>query len=134
MKYWFRILWFITTLFKQLIFVSSIFFMVKFFSGYLNLLPQTFTKWPRKVYIANFTLFLLLFCFVCFLGPYLQHVEVLWLGVASELQLPAYTTATATWDPSCVSDLHHSSPQPWILNPLSETRDQTLILVFTEPQ
>ena len=32
-------------------------------------------------------------------------MEVLRLGVESELQLPAYTTATATQGPSCVSDL-----------------------------
>ena len=31
-----------------------------------------------------------------FLGLHLQHVEIPWPGVKSELQLPAYTTATAT--------------------------------------
>ena len=31
------------------------------------------------------------------------------LGVQSELQLPAYATATAMWDLSHVFDLHHSS-------------------------
>ena len=45
------------------------------------------------------------------------------LGVTSELQLLAYTTATP--DGSCVSDLHHSSGKQRILNPLSEARDQT---------
>ena len=45
----------------------------------------------------------------CFLGPHPRHMEVLRLGVELELQLPAYTTATATRDPSCVWDLHHSS-------------------------
>ena len=39
------------------------------------------------------------FVFVCFLGPYPWHMEVARLGVESELQLPAYATATATWDP-----------------------------------
>ena len=43
-------------------------------------------------------LFLFVFCFV-FLGPHLQHTEVPRLGVKLELQLPAYATATATWDP-----------------------------------
>ena len=33
------------------------------------------------------------------LGPHLLHMEVPRLRVASELQLPAYTTATATPDP-----------------------------------
>ena len=34
----------------------------------------------------------------CFLGPHLQCMEVPRLGVELELQLLAYTTATATWD------------------------------------
>ena len=42
-----------------------------------------------------------------------------------ELQLLAYTTATAMQDPSRVCDLHHSSQQCWILNPVNEARDQT---------
>ena len=46
-------------------------------------------------------------------------MEVPGLGVQLELQLPAYTAATATPDPSRVCDLHQ------ILNPLSEVRDQT---------
>ena len=37
-----------------------------------------------------------LFIYFFFLGPHLQHMEVSRLGVESELQLPAYTTATAT--------------------------------------
>ena len=40
----------------------------------------------------------------------------------------AYTTGAATPDPSHVFDLHHSSWQHWILNPLSEARDWTCIL------
>ena len=55
-------------------------------------------------------------------------MEVPRLRVESELQMPAYTTATATPDPSFVCDLHHSSWQHWILNPLSKARDQTHIL------
>jgi len=47
----------------------------------------------------------------------------------SELQLPTYTTATATQDPNHVFDLHHSSRQRRIFNPLSEARDQTCIFV-----
>ena len=58
-------------------------------------------------------------------------MEVPRLGVESELQVLAYTTVTATWDPSLVCDPYHSSWQPWILNPLSEARDQTLILMDT---
>ena len=40
--------------------------------------------------------------FLCFLGPHLWHMEVPSLGVQLEPQLPAYTTATATSDLSCV--------------------------------
>ena len=38
-------------------------------------------------------------------------------------------TATATWDLSCICNVHHSSGQCWILNPLSEARDWTCILM-----
>ena len=69
------------------------------------------------------------FFFFCVLGPHLWHREVPRLGVQLELQLSAYTTATATPDPSRVCDLHHSSQQRKILNPLSEARDRTRNLV-----
>ena len=52
-------------------------------------------------------------------------MEVPRLGVELELQLPAYTTAMATQDPSRICDLHHSSQQHQILNPLNEARDRT---------
>ena len=52
-------------------------------------------------------------------------MEVPRLGVELELWPLAYTTATAMWDPSRVCDLHHSSWQRRILNPLREVRDQT---------
>ena len=65
---------------------------------------------------------------IIFLGPYLRHMEVPRLGVESELEVPAYTTATATLDPICICDLHCSLLQPWIFNLLSEARDQTCIL------
>ena len=58
-----------------------------------------------------------------FLGPYLWYIEVPGLGDESELQLPAYTTATATPGPSHVCDLRHSSRKYQILNSLSEARD-----------
>ena len=52
-------------------------------------------------------------------------MEVPRLGVELELERPAYTTATAMQELSRVCDLHHSSWQCQILNPLSEARDQT---------
>ena len=56
-------------------------------------------------------------------------MEVPRLGVKSELHLPAYITATATPDPSCACNLHQSSQQQWILNPLIEARDRTHVLM-----
>ena len=58
-------------------------------------------------------------------------MEVPRLGVESELQLLAYTAATAMRDPSHICDLHHSSWQHHVLNPLSEARDRTCILMET---
>ena len=84
------------------------------------------------------THFLFLF-FFCFLGPHLQHMEVPRLGVESELQLPAYTTATAMQDPRRLCYLHHSSRQCQVLNPPSEAKDRTCVLMdasqlTTEPR
>ena len=46
-------------------------------------------------------------------------MEVPKLGVKLELYLPAYATATETWDQSRICDLYHSLWQHWILNPLN---------------
>ena len=70
-----------------------------------------------------------LFLFVCFLRP--LHVDVPRLGLKSELQLLVYTTAIPMPDPSCICDPHHSSRQHQILNPLSEGRDCTHVLMDT---
>ena len=71
-----------------------------------------------------FFFFFLVFCsFIFRASPW--HMEVPRPGVQSELLLPATATATAVPDPSRVFDLHHSSWQCQILNPLSEARDQT---------
>ena len=81
-----------------------------------------------------------MFVYLLFLGPHPWLLEVPRLVVQPELQLLAYTTATATRDPSCICDLHHSSLEHWILNPLSEASDQTCVLmdtsqiVFAEPR
>ena len=55
-------------------------------------------------------------------------MEVPRLGVKSELQLTAYTTATQ--DPSHICHLYHSSEQCRILNPLIKARDWTRILMY----
>jgi len=64
-----------------------------------------------------------------FLGPHPQHMEVPSLGIQSELQLLA--TATEMWDLSRICNLHHSSRQSQIPNPLSEARDRTHVLMDT---
>ena len=56
-------------------------------------------------------------------------MEVPRLGVQLELQPPDYATAIAMCDQSCVCNLHHSSQQCWVLNPLSKARDHTDILM-----
>ena len=61
-------------------------------------------------------------------GQLPQHMKVPRLGVILELQLLAYT---ATPDPSHVYDPRHRPQQRWILNVLSEARDQPCILMDT---
>ena len=52
--------------------------------------------------------------FFFFLGPQVQHIEVLRIGVESEPQLPAYTTLTATPDPNhvCATPQLTAMPDP----------------------
>ena len=68
------------------------------------------------------TLFFLNCYLFIFLRVKVQHAEVPRLGVELELQLLADTTARATRDPSCICNIHHSSWQCQIFNPLNEAR------------
>ena len=70
----------------------------------------------RKTWLGSKIFF---WSFVFFLGLHLRHMEVCRLEVESELQLLAYTTATATRDLSWICNLHRSSRQCQILNPPS---------------
>ena len=72
-----------------------------------------FLSFPHLFYFLSFV----------FLGPHLQHIEVPRQGVQLELLLLAYARATAMPYPSHVCDIHHSSWQCQILNPLSKARD-----------
>ena len=64
--------------------------------------------------------FLIYYTFSFFLfRAHLQHMKVPRLGGELELQLMAFATVTATQDPSHICDLHCSSWQHQILNPLS---------------
>ena len=49
------------------------------------------------------------FFFFCSLGPHLRHMEVLGVGVKSEVQLSGYTTVTATWNPSATYTTAHGN-------------------------
>jgi len=79
-----------------------------------------FEPWSLNVHSLSLSL-----SFLFFLGLYSQHMEVSRLQVQLELQLPAYGTATATQDLSHICNLHHSSRQCQILNPLTKAKDQT---------
>ena len=81
----------------------------------------------NQLLLLFFSSFFLIF--FIFLGLHLWHIEAPRLGVQSELQPPAYTTATATPDPNHIFDLHHRSWRCQILNPLSEARDRNSVLL-----
>ena len=64
-------------------------------------------------------------------GAVLEVVSTELCGVESELQLPACTTVTETWDPSHICNPHHSSWHCQVPNPLSKARARTCILMDT---
>ena len=66
---------------------------------------------------------------VCVEGLHPWHMEVPRLGVKLELQLLVYATGTAMLDLSRVCNLHWSSQQRQIPNPLSKARDGAHILM-----
>ena len=69
--------------------------------------------------------------FFSFSGLQLRHMVGPTRGVESELQPPAYATATAMPDLSCVCNLYHSSQQHQTLNLLSEARDHRITSIYT---
>ena len=79
---------------------------------------KSLTARPPRTPSSFFLFFFSSFFF--FLEPHLWHMEVPRLGGESELQLPAYTTAIATWGLSCICDLYHSSRQCQILKPTGQ--------------
>ena len=101
--------------------------LISFFIPKIIFLIKATLTTPNTCPTQMISFILPLFLFFCFLGPHSQHLEVPRLGSELDLQLPAYNTATATAtpDPSPVCDLHHSSQQCRILNPLElgEARD-----------
>ena len=121
------------------LFGFSLFFLVNMARG-LSIFTLSMKQLLVLVgFTVLFFLFVCLFVF-CFLGLHLWHMEVPRLAVKLELQLPAYTTATAMQDPTRICDLQYSSWQCRILDPLSKGKDQTCILmelvgfISAEPQ
>jgi len=88
-----------------------------------NIMWSEKEKWQKK--IQDKLPFCVLFFFFFFLGLNLQHTEVPRLGVQSELQLPAYTTAHS----NAVSLTHWARPG-------MELRTSWLLVgfIFTAPQ
>ena len=77
-----------------------------------ELLEKKFLIFPPPLQtLLSLPFFSFLFFFSFFLGLHLQHVDVLRIGVKSELRMASYNTAIATKDPSHVQDPHHSSRQ-----------------------
>ena len=79
--------------------------------------------------ILNPPIFFKFLIFFFFFRAACAAYEVPRLGIKSELQLLAYSTATTTQDLSHMCSLYHSSWPCQILNPLREARDRTHILM-----
>ena len=95
--------------------------MIEALTSIVNLIVLTQIKYCVFIYL------IFIFCLFCPFRAAPVAYEGSQAGVASELLLLAY--ATATRDPSCSFDLHHSSQQCRILNPLSEATNRTLNLM-----
>jgi len=95
---------------------------------YIHGLYNKFQLTQQLLGILVVLLFALSFLFV-FLGPQPGAYENSLARDPIGAVTPAYSTATATPDLSCVCNLHHSSQQCQILNLLSKTRDWTCILM-----
>ena len=99
------------------------------------------TYWPVKslFFIHSIRIYLVLSPFflglLLLLSSFQGHTHGRWKfpgqGVQSELQPLAYTIATATQHLSHVCIPYHSSRQHQILNPLSEAKGRTHILMDT---
>ena len=78
-------------------------------------------------FIFYFIFFLFYFIFLHFRAALAAYGG----SQARDLQMLAYTTATAMQDLSYICNLPHGSQQHRIIDPLSKTRDQTSILMDT---
>ena len=99
---------------------------------YCFCLSQLSSKVIFKIRKALFSIHQFMYvCMYVFVFFRAAPMEAPRLGVELELQLLAYTTATAMQDLSPVCYLQHSSQQCWILNLLSEARARTCVLMNT---
>ena len=106
---------------------SLLFQMIGSWGGieYFKVHPRHQYHFTHKCFsMNNFYLFIYYYyCLFAFLGPLpMAHGSSQARGSVGAIA-PAYTTATATRDLRHVCDLHHSSQQRQILNPLSKVRD-----------
>ena len=103
--------------------------------------PNEARNWIMDTSYFGFLVFLFLF-FCLFRAAFVacgSSQARCWIGATATLT--AYTTATAMQDPSHICDLHHSSRQCRILNPLNKSSGieptsswMVVRFVTTEPQ
>ena len=91
-------------------FLNSVLIFVFLLPEFLDFLVCSVYKCFVGLYILqivslSMVCLFIFFFFLFFLGPTLQHIEVPRLGVKSELQLLAYTTAIATCNLSHICNL-----------------------------
>ena len=108
--------------------------LIKYFFHRLSLvvyLKRHYHTHDHSGFLLCYLLGLFFFFFFFFFMLHPWYMEVPRLEDESELQLLAYTTATAAWNISCIGDLHYSSQQHLILSPLSGAWGQTHFLLGT---
>ena len=106
--------------------------------GHIDLSLKQTRKFPEKNHVLvtvthrQLCSGCLIFFFFCLFAIY-WAAPVAYVGSQARGRIgdvPAsLARATATWDLSCVCNLHHSSQQRWIVNPLSKGRDRTCNLM-----
>ena len=105
------------------LFYIQLLFIHLFFVVVVVVVVVVFPPTEVCLFLVSCLFYLFIYLFIFRVTPVAYGSSI---GVKLELQLPAYATVVAMPDPSCVCDLHHSSPQCQILNPLSKTMDLNL--------
>ena len=95
---------------------------------YLRMYLDVYVSYTWYLILLYF--FLFLFLLFCFLGPFLAaYGNSQPSGRIRAAAAGLYHTQQCGIRVSCICNLHHSSWQSWILNLLSEARDQICILM-----